>query len=83
MVDPKKYDPVPNTLFGGKKLDLVCTRINKNGEKEKVLLFNYGNPAFNQLAVTPVKLQWLNNNEFIGSGMVKGRKEVLVRFTVR
>jgi hypothetical protein len=78
--DPKKYDRVPNFT---KKMDLVCTMINQDGEKEKSLIYNYGDPSWNELRVYPNTFQNINQSEIIGEGFVKGRKGVLNRFTVR
>jgi hypothetical protein len=78
--DPKKYARVP---YFTKKMDLVCTRINSDGEKEKVLIYNYGDPTWNQLRLSPNEFQNINGSEILGQGFVKGKKEVLGRFTVR
>ncbi len=80
LVDPKKYDRVP---IYNKDTDLICCKVNDDGEKEKVVIYNYADKAWNQLKLTPVKMQTLNGSEFIGMGFVKGRKEILGRFSIR
>jgi len=62
---------------------LVCTKINQDGEKEKALIYNYADVAWNQLKVYPNTLQNINQSEIIGEGFVKGRQGVLTRFTAR
>ena len=78
--DPKNYDRVP---FFTRNLDMVCTRINEDGEKEKSLVYNYSVKSWNKLKLTPLSFQNINNSEIIGMGFIKGRKEVLGRFTIR
>ncbi len=80
LSDPKKYDRVP---YFTKKTDLVCTKINADGEKEKTLIYNYADPSWNQLRLSPNNFQNIGNNMFIGEGFVKGRKGILSRFTIR
>ncbi len=80
LTDPKKYDRVP---FYGQNLDLVCTKINGDGEKEKTLIYNYNDASWNQLRLTPINFQNINSSEVLGQGFVKGKKEVLSRFTIR
>jgi len=80
LTDPKKYDRVP---VWGKKLDLICLKVDGNGEKEKKLMYNYADKTMNQLKCFPVQLIQMNSTEAIGSSTVKGDKEVLSRFNFR
>lgn len=81
LVDPKKYDRVP--VMFNKNTDLVCTKIDESGAKEKVLLYNYANKTMNQLKTFPYQLQSMNLTDAVGEGMIKGNKRVLTRFVIR